>query len=145
MNIRHSIVRNAMTVIAALSLAVCATNRPAAGAASNAGGKTLVATSPNAIAITGNLRLINGSGTNTIVRQVAFANGRSLRLKHMAEGVYYLTPPVNPVLLHGKRLCRKNIQFLAFAWGLRSAVSMEAYDGPMKDATHCGTFTYKEK
>jgi hypothetical protein len=145
MNIQPSLVRNALTIIAALSLAVCVTNRPAASAAKSAGVTTLVATSPNALAITGNLRLINGPERNPVVRQVVFANGRSLRLKHMAEGVYYVTPPANPVLLRGKRLCRKNIEFLAFAWGLRSIVSMEAYDGPMKNATHCGTFSYKEK
>jgi hypothetical protein len=145
MRILDRLVREMMIAGAALALGVCAIGSPDSAAASTSGVVRLIAISHTAMAITGNLRLINSPGTNAITK-VVFANGRSLQLKDMKQGVYSVTPPANPVLLHGNRLCTTNVKFLAFAFGLRGSATMDAYDGPMKnERNHCGSFNYSEK
>jgi hypothetical protein len=139
----HQIVRRLLILIAVLSLGAWAEPPLPAGATGTPRVEQLTAVSPNAKAITGNVRLLNNPAG--LVTQIVFANGRSLRLSHGAQGVYAVTPPTNPALLNGKHLCPKNVTSLAFAWGIRGSVSFEAYDGPMTGSNHCGSYDYSEK
>jgi len=104
----------------------------------------LVALSNTAMSITGNVRLREDAGGNVSV--IVFQNGSSLKLTPGPDfgGVYRVTPPANPLLLHGNRLCGgSSATWVALAFGIHGAVSMLVYNGKvMSEKTLCGQFNY---
>jgi hypothetical protein len=131
------IVKRFVAVLALLLIAVPV-------AAIGAQNKTvhLIPISATAMAITGKVTLQEKAGD--VVYAVVFENGSSLHVTGGSGGVYRVTPPANPILLYGSRLCDGSPPTrLVLTWGIRGAITMVVYHGAaMTDKTLCGTFFY---
>jgi hypothetical protein len=102
----------------------------------------LVPVSKTAMSITGKLRLLQDAGN--LISTVTFENGASLKLTGGNDGVYRISPPRNPLLLHNNRLCGGfSATWMAYTGGTHNAVSVAFYHGAqMTDKTLCATFEY---
>jgi hypothetical protein len=102
----------------------------------------LVPVSKTAMSITGKVRLLQDAGN--LIYTVTFENGASLKVTGGDDGVYRITPPRNPVLLHKNRLCGAfSATWMAYTGGIHNAVSVSFYHGAqMTDKTLCASFEY---
>ncbi len=127
-----------------LSLATLAWLLPTVSPGSGPQTQTLTPISSNAMAITGNVRLLEGPGA--IVRTIVFQNGRQFAVTGGNGGTYHITTPANPVLLHGNTLCKPgtNATTIYLQFGIGGAVSMSVYSGAGRTAD-CGDFSYSSR
>jgi hypothetical protein len=111
---------------------------------------TLIASSKNAMSVTGNVKLLSPSAKGDVT-SIVFQNGGSLQLRPKqvpSQGVYAVVPPKNPMLLHGNHLCGANATFIALAFGIKSVVTMDVYTGktlPGGPLDHCATYIYTQR